>query len=92
MQKDYNYNIEECKKESVNAYAMMNSEQKNIFDHIIEACYSNNNNHQKLFFVDAPGGTGKTFSANDILLYIRARHDIAIATASSGIAAILLKG
>ena len=43
-------------------------------------------------FIDAPGGTGKTFLLNLILANIRARGDVALATASSGIAATLLQG
>jgi len=43
-------------------------------------------------FVDAPGGTGKTFLLNLILAKIRSNGHIAIATASSGIAATLLTG
>lgn len=41
-------------------------------------------------FVDAPGGTGKTFSFNAILSEVRSKGEIALAVASSGIAAILL--
>ncbi|GBP49808.1 ATP-dependent DNA helicase pif1 [Eumeta japonica] len=44
-----------------------------------------------LFFLDAPGGTGKTFLMSLILATIRARSDIAVAIASSGIAATLLE-
>ena len=42
-------------------------------------------------FMDAPGGTGKTFSANCLLHGVRAKGQIALAVASSGIAAILLE-
>ena len=42
-------------------------------------------------FLDAPGGTGKTFSANCLLNAVRAKGEIALAVASSGIAAILLE-
>lgn len=45
-----------------------------------------------ILFIDAPGGTGKTFLLNLLLAKIRARGDIALATASSGIAATLLQG
>ena len=41
-------------------------------------------------FVDAPGGTGKTFTANVLLHAVRGLGAIALATATSGIAAILL--
>ncbi|CAF1021035.1 unnamed protein product [Adineta steineri] len=43
-------------------------------------------------FLDAPGGTGKTFVINLLLAKIRKDSKIAIAVASSGIAATLLQG
>ena len=43
-------------------------------------------------FLDAPGGTGKTFVINLLLAKIRQQSKIAIAVASSGIAATLLHG
>ena len=45
-----------------------------------------------IYFLDAPGGTGKTFVINLLLAKIRLRSGIAIAVASSGIAATLLHG
>ena len=45
-----------------------------------------------LLFLDAPGGTGKTFVINLLLAKIRQQSKIAIAVASSGIAATLLQG
>ncbi|XP_054290927.1 uncharacterized protein LOC129005912 [Macrosteles quadrilineatus] len=45
-----------------------------------------------LLFIDAPGGTGKTFLLNLILAEIRMNKNIALAVASSGIAATLLDG
>ena len=45
-----------------------------------------------LFFIDAPGGTGKTFCINLLLPYVRSRGKIILATASSGIAATLMPG
>lgn len=44
------------------------------------------------FFLDAPGGTGKTFIIALILARIRSQNHIALAIASSGIAATLLDG
>eukprot|EP00965_Chrysotila_dentata_P216084 6189164-Pleurochrysis_carterae.AAC.1 len=43
-------------------------------------------------FLDAPGGTGKTYTLNTILTELRSKSQIALAVASSGIAAILLNG
>jgi ATP-dependent DNA helicase PIF1 len=45
-----------------------------------------------LFFLDGPGGTGKTFVENLLLATVRGRGDIALAVASNGIAALLLEG
>ena len=45
-----------------------------------------------MLFLDAPGGTGKTFLINLILAKLRSEGKIALATASSGIAATLLTG
>ena len=52
----------------------------------------NPNAENKGFFVDGPGGTGKTFLYNTLLAKIRSRGEIALAMASSGIAALLLEG
>ena len=45
-----------------------------------------------LYFLDAPGGTGKTFLLNLLLQNVRSKDKIALAVASSGIAATLLVG
>jgi ATP-dependent DNA helicase PIF1 len=45
-----------------------------------------------VYFLDGYGGTGKTFTINLTLAQARANGHIAIAVASSGIAAVLLDG
>jgi hypothetical protein len=45
-----------------------------------------------IVFLDAPGGTGKTFLLNLLLAFVRRQQFIALAVASSGIAATLLAG
>uniref|UniRef100_A0A182PWS4 ATP-dependent DNA helicase n=1 Tax=Anopheles epiroticus TaxID=199890 RepID=A0A182PWS4_9DIPT len=47
---------------------------------------------QRFFFLDGPGGTGKSFVLEKILAYTRRQSGIALATAASGIAALLLTG
>ena len=49
-----------------------------------------NGNNGGMLFLDAPGGTGKTFLINLILAKLRSKGNIALATASSGIAVTLL--
>ena len=46
----------------------------------------------RIIFLDAPGGTGKTYLLNLLLAKVRASGQIALAVASSGIAATLLQG
>ena len=50
------------------------------------------NNVGEILFLDAPGGTCKTFVIKLILASIRSKNDIALAIASSGTAATLLPG
>ncbi|KAI5892327.1 uncharacterized protein SCHCODRAFT_02462598, partial [Schizophyllum commune H4-8] len=45
-----------------------------------------------VFFVNGPGGTGKTFLYNTIAHVLRADAHIVLCSASSGIAALLLRG
>ncbi len=47
---------------------------------------------QNCFFIDGLGGAGKTFLYNTLLSSIRSGNGIALAVASSGIAALLLDG
>ncbi len=44
----------------------------------------------KSFFIDGPGGTGKTYIENLIFNVVRSCGDIALVIASSGIATLLL--
>jgi len=66
---------------------MANSEQKSILDIIRSTLISG---HSHLFFIDGPGGTGKTFIENLLLQWVRGNSEIALAVASSGIASVLL--
>ena len=66
---------------------MFNEEQRDAFDKINQSVI---NGEGKCFFIDGAGGCGKTTVAKALLHATRARRDIAIACASSGIAATLL--
>ena len=68
-------------------YQSANVEQKVILDTIQSAIASERGG---LFFIDGPGGTGKTFVENLLLNWTRGNCRIALAVASSGIASILL--
>nr|KAJ0210749.1 hypothetical protein LSAT_V11C400209270 [Lactuca sativa] len=67
----------------------LNEKQKVAFDKIIGAVDCKKSG---AFFVDGPGGTGKTFLYRALLAKIRSEGQIALATATLGIAASLLPG
>lgn len=67
----------------------LNIDQKKVFTALLSSI---DKNEGKLFFLDAPGGTGKTFLINLLLAKVRSTGKIALAVASSGIAATLLEG
>jgi ATP-dependent DNA helicase PIF1 len=67
---------------------LLNEDQQSIFDTIKTHI---DNEEGRLYSIDAPGGSGKTFLANVILAYVRKDNHIAFAMAMSGIAATLLK-
>ncbi|XP_026744780.1 ATP-dependent DNA helicase PIF1-like, partial [Trichoplusia ni] len=67
----------------------LTEEQRSIFDRV---CRSVDSALGEMLFVDAPGGTGKTFLTKVILAKVRSQSKIALAVASSGIAATLLSG
>ncbi|OWY91490.1 Helitron helicase, partial [Phytophthora megakarya] len=69
----------------------LNPNQQDIFDQVISAVESPEVG-QKLFFVDGPGGNGKSFLLEQLLAKVRLEGGVAIAVASSGIAATLLTG
>ncbi|XP_076886916.1 uncharacterized protein LOC143536921 [Bidens hawaiensis] len=67
----------------------LNSDQKVVYDEIL---YHVDNQIPGLFFIDGPGGTGKTFLYKALLATVRSRGLIALATASSGVAANNMPG
>jgi hypothetical protein len=81
-------NVEESTEDSFDDWYMkLNPEQKTIMD-IVKTKIDNNKGG--MIFLDAPGGTGKTFLLNLIMSYVRKQGKIALASAGSGIAASLL--
>ncbi|KAG5558126.1 hypothetical protein RHGRI_008145 [Rhododendron griersonianum] len=65
----------------------LNIEQLNAFNAILQAVREKK---AVSFLIDGPGGTGKTFLYRTILATIRSTNKIALATATSGVAASIL--
>lgn len=76
-------------REDKEAPQKLNQQQRFAFDLITDAVFSNKGG---LFFVDGPGGTGKTFLYRALLGVVRMEKLVALATASSGVAASILPG
>ena len=70
-------------------YLQANVQQRDILDAITSTVELNRTG---LFFIDGPGGTGKTYVENLLLAWVRSTGRIALSVASSGIASILLEG
>ena len=58
---------------------------------VLTSCYDTQLSQNRLFFLDGPGGTG-TFVYSLLLDTICRRGEIAIAVASTGLAALLMPG
>ncbi|GBP60481.1 hypothetical protein EVAR_37517_1 [Eumeta japonica] len=83
------YDTKYLTKVVVESIPKLNPEQKEVYNEIVNSIISNSG---QLYFLDAPGGTGKTFLINLLLAKIRSDKNIAIAVAFSGIAATLIDG
>ncbi|VDI22620.1 Hypothetical predicted protein [Mytilus galloprovincialis] len=70
--------------------SLLNSDQHHVYQKVVDATEQHTNT--TAYFVEGPGGSGKTFLYNTILARIRSKGEIAQAVASSGIAAELLNG
>ncbi len=101
LRAEIDYNQEDCEKDWKIAYRKMqnNPQQKAIFEEL-RGLIDSGTEQDKAYFIDGPGGTGKTTLFNALLSYVRSLpadqtsgdRPIAVACAASGIAAILLAG
>ena len=79
----------EVDHEHASAVSSLNCEQRYAYDNILSSVDSDSGG---VFFVDGPGGTGKTFLYKALLARVRSEGKIAIATATSGVAASIMPG
>lgn len=87
--KETSYDLASLENTVKNNEGSLNDEQKAVYNQINTKIESNEGG---IFFLDAPGGTGKTLLINLLLAKVRSTRGIALAVASSGIAATLLEG
>jgi len=84
-----NYDLAQLNERWQQGYLQANVQQRDILDAITSTVELNRTG---LFFIDGPGGTGKTYVENWLLAWVRSTGRIALSIASSGIASILLEG
>jgi hypothetical protein len=65
----------------------MTAEQRRVYDRVVGSV---RNNRGLIIALDAPGGSGKSYVLEAILAYVRLQGNVALATATTGIAATLL--
>lgn len=84
---DFNSRNERQQMQQSNILIAQQQSQKEAFDVVQEAYVTG---ESKVFFFDAPAGSGKTFLLQALLHMVRADGEIAIAVASTGITALQL--
>ncbi|KAG3181524.1 hypothetical protein PC128_g15113 [Phytophthora cactorum] len=84
----YNHDV---LQETVDREHLLNEEQRSVYSTIINAV-DNPTPGNTLFFIDGPGGTGKSTLLKHILAKVRLLENIPLEVASSGIASLLLMG
>ena len=91
IQQELDYDVHEQLSIVDRDVPSLNTEQHTIFTTIMSAV-NDHKQYPKVFFIDGPGGTGKTFLYNTLMAKVRSQSKIALGLASSGIAALLLPG
>ena len=86
---EYNWDMSVLQEDQKVAIKNLTKEQENIFKVITASVETNDG---QTFFIDAPGGSGKSYTANCIMNHVRLSKTLVLACASSGIAATVLKG
>jgi hypothetical protein len=89
MLRETNYQIKELAAFVAKNEPLLTPDQREVYNAVLTAIKREMGG---IIFLDAPGGTGKTFIINLLLAKIRQHKKIALAVASSGIAATLLEG
>ncbi|XP_054091709.1 ATP-dependent DNA helicase PIF1-like [Zeugodacus cucurbitae] len=89
LERERAYDITHLQQQVQTNVPLLNEQQSCAYNQLINAVDSGNGG---IFFLDVPGGTGKTFLLSLILAATRGQGGIALALASTGIAATLLEG
>ncbi|XP_010480490.1 PREDICTED: uncharacterized protein LOC104759239 [Camelina sativa] len=83
------YDEDEQQTEHDRLFGSLNQEQRMVFDGVMDSL---ENGDGRFFFLNGPGGTGKTYLYTTLITKLRAMKKVVLPVASSGIAALLLPG
>jgi len=87
------YDVNRQQEAVAHMLPMLNEDQRAAYDELLSAVDTSPMRRDcNVYFLDGVGGSGKTTLYNTILQKVRSMGKIAIAVASSGIAALLLEG
>ena len=89
MQEELGYDLQQLQEQTADRLPTLLQSQREMADAVLDAV---RRRAPLAVFVDAPGGTGKTYTFNAVLTAVRAERRVALAVAYSGIAATLLEG
>ena len=83
-------NTEDLAQVAEDSIRSLNADQRAVFD-AVTAAVDDPTIEQRAFFLDGQGGSGKTFLYNTLLAHVHSQNKSAIAVASTGVAALLLR-
>ncbi|KAJ8972644.1 hypothetical protein NQ317_003239 [Molorchus minor] len=88
---DVPIDVQQERNEGVALRNQLNAEQLPLFELILNAV-QNNNEPNRLFFINAAAGAGKSFIFQTLITVLRGENITTVALAPTGIAASLMKG
>ncbi|KAE9384222.1 hypothetical protein BT96DRAFT_1100530, partial [Gymnopus androsaceus JB14] len=87
-----NYNCDDERTMAEIRVAQLNQEQLSAYSTILHRVKDKEAVGNNLFFLDGPGGTGKTFVYITLCHALRGEGSVVLCVASTGIAALILPG
>ncbi|XP_076053666.1 uncharacterized protein LOC143032670 [Oratosquilla oratoria] len=92
IRRERSYNKKILEEEVAHNVVFLNDKQRQVYDAVLYRVKFGNQYNNNGIFVNAAGGTGKTFVLNLLLDTVRSQGKIGLAVASSVIAATVLHG
>ncbi|XP_066923007.1 uncharacterized protein, partial [Clytia hemisphaerica] len=90
LPEDDDLNLDEMRQQANLLRPQLNADQQTVCQAVINAVVNNDSAHPNVFFLDGPGGTGKTFTYNFLIRELLGMNKKIATCAWTGIAAILL--